>query len=76
MNIIPVLSSIEEDVDEDEVEAYKYAIAKEAAEYNLQWTDFDLEFAGNFQQILDELELEPIRPLPPFWFQAKNADYV
>lgn len=60
MNIIPVISSTEEEVDEDECEAYKFAIAREARDYNLEWTDLNVEFGGKLDDILEELNLEPI----------------
>jgi hypothetical protein len=60
MSIIPVISSTEEEMDQDEVEAYKFAIAREAKDYHLEWIDLNMEFGGKLNDILDELDLEPI----------------
>ena len=68
VNILPVLSSTDEDIDSDEVEAYKHAIAREAKDYGLEWTDLNEELGGKMGDILEELELEPLMPIPPFWF--------
>lgn len=70
INLVPVISSFEDDVDEDEIEAYKAAISNEIHDYNLELFDYERE-AGDFEDIKDGLEIDLIRPYPPFWFQAK-----
>lgn len=72
-NIIPIITSIEGEVDVEEVNSYKYAIKREGEEYQLEWIDLEKDI-GNIEIAYEELEMEPIDPTPPFWFQVENHD--
>lgn len=72
-NILPVLTSVEEEVDAEEVEAYKFAINREASDYQLEWIDLDRDL-GNIDLVYKELQMAPIEPCPPFWFQVENFE--
>lgn len=73
MNIIPVMTSTEEEVDSEEVEAYKYAINREAKDYQLDWIDLERDI-GDMDIAYQELDMVPIEPTPPFWFQVENFE--
>lgn len=72
-NILPVLTSIEDEVDVEEVEAYKFAINREGEDYQLNWIDLERD-VGSMEMVYEELNMIPIEPTPPFWFQVQNFE--
>lgn len=73
VNLIPVISSIDDDVDEEEIEAYKSGISKEAKEYNLEFYNVEKDIKS-VEEIEEELNIELIAPIPPFWFQSNFVE--
>lgn len=75
INIIPVVSSKEIDIDEEDIEAYKDSIASESSDYHLEF--------GEIQRCMSELEaiaerdnLELIHPIIPIWFNQSSLGYL
>lgn len=70
MNIIPVVVGDDPYVDEEEIEAIKDLISKDARDYGIDWLDIRSE-VRNLEEIIQESKLAPIAPYPPFWFQKE-----
>lgn len=70
MNIIPVVVGDDPYVDEEEIEAIKDLISKDARDYGIDWLDIRSE-VRNLEDIIQESKLTPIAPYPPFWFQKE-----
>lgn len=68
VNVIPVMVGNDPEVDSEEIEAYKDRLNKDARDYEIEWLNLHHE-VPNINRIIQEHNLHPIAPCPPFWFQ-------
>lgn len=68
MNIIPVMVCEDPEVDPEEIEAYKDRFNKDARDYQIEWLNLYHE-VPQINSLLEEKNISPISPVPPFWYQ-------
>ena len=68
VNIIPVMVGNDAEIDSEEVEAYKDRLNKDARDYEIEWLNLHHE-VESIHRMIEQNNLHPISPCPPFWFQ-------
>ena len=66
VNIIPIYSCDDPDVDLEEILALKYSLYKESLDYQLRWVDIVQNL--DIENICHDKKLEFWEPVPPFYF--------
>ena len=73
VNIIPIMTGTDPEIDLEEIEVYKDRLNKDARDYEIEWLNIKHEVLG-IKDVLTENTIHQIDPCPPFWYQLTDHE--